>query len=86
VSELPDLLEAAAVYCTHIERRDGFTRPMLMRLLSGMPGQAAPSREDGLRAFGQLLREGRLEKLRRGHYGLVDGSRFEAAARRMAED
>ncbi len=80
---LPELLEAAAAYATCVEKREHFTRPLLMRRLeAGQMGESF-SREEGLRSFGTLLREGRIEKVRRGHYALSDGSGYLAEARKL---
>ena len=80
---LSELLEAAAAYATCVEKREHFTRPLLMRRLeSGQLGESF-SREEGLRSFGTLLREGRIEKVRRGHYALSDQSGFLAEARKL---
>jgi hypothetical protein len=83
-SDLPDLLEAAAAYATCVENRDHFTRPLLMRRLEAGALGEAYSREEGLVGFGKLLREGRIEKVRRGHYALTDKSAYLAEARRIA--
>lgn len=81
--DLSDLLEAAAAYATCVEKRDHFTRPLLMRRLeAGQLGDSF-SREDGLRSFGTLLREGRIEKVRRGHYALNAASDYLAEARKL---
>ncbi|MBP9182939.1 MAG: hypothetical protein KBF78_07395 [Fuscovulum sp.] len=81
---LPDLLEAAAAYAICVENREHFTRPLLMRRLeAGSTGETI-SREEGLRSFGTLLREGRIEKVRRGHYALSDKSNVLAEARKLA--
>ena len=83
-SDLPDLLEAAAAYATCVENRDHFTRPLLMRRLEAGHLGDGVSREDGLRSFGVLLREGRIEKVRRGHYALPDDSNCLAEARKLS--
>jgi hypothetical protein len=82
---LPDLLEAAAAYATCVENRDRFTRPFLMRRLeAGHMGEGF-TREDGLRGFGTLLRDGKIEKTGRGHFVLSERSSYLAEARKMAQ-
>jgi hypothetical protein len=84
-TQLSDLLEAAAAYATCVENRDHFTRPLLMRRLeAGYLGENF-SREEGLRSFGTLLREGRIEKVRRGHYSLSERSSYLAEGRKIAK-
>ncbi|WP_431300421.1 hypothetical protein [Tabrizicola sp. BL-A-41-H6] len=84
VSSLTERLEAAAAYATIVENRDSFTRPQLMRRLTAGPAGISPSREDGLRSFGTLLRTGKIEKVRRGQYTLASDSPYLAEARRLA--
>jgi hypothetical protein len=81
---LPDLLEAAAAYATCVEKREHFTRPLLMRRVTDGQSGEKISREEGLRSFGTLLREGKIEKVRRGHYALSERSALLAEARRIA--
>ncbi|MWD27646.1 hypothetical protein E0K89_009190 [Aquicoccus sp. SCR17] len=68
---LPDLLEAAASYLTFVEGREVFSRPQLMTKVRLVQGDAW-SREDGLRTFGQLLREGKLVKIRGGRFSVSE--------------
>jgi hypothetical protein len=83
-ADLADLLEAAAAYSTCVEKREHFTRPLLIRQVeSGARGENY-SREDSLVGFGKLLREGRIEKVRRGQYALTDKSAYLAEARKLA--
>ena len=42
------------------------------------------SREEGLRSFGMLMREGKIQKVARGQFRLSDGSRFMDEALRAA--
>ena len=74
--ELPDLLEAAAAHYIEIDKAEHFTRPMLMRKLAQISGPEAPSREDGLRAFGTLLRTGKIVKTDNGKFTLSKSSQF----------
>ncbi|MET4102232.1 pilus assembly protein FimV [Roseovarius sp. MBR-78] len=80
---LPDLLEAAAAYLTDVEGRNQFSRPMLMGKLREIDEDGF-SREEGLRSFGQLLREGKLQKLSGGRFTVTDETEFRTAAQRRA--
>ena len=79
---LPELLEAAAAYMADVEGRPQFSRPMLMGKLKEVEGDAF-SREDGLRSFGQLLRQGKLQKLKGGRFAVTDETEFRAPARNV---
>ncbi|XDA97576.1 hypothetical protein AB1M95_15850 [Sulfitobacter sp. LCG007] len=65
---LPDLLEAAAAYLSFVEGRDDFSRQQLMQRLRQARDGDAFSREDSLRSFGQLIRAGKIEKIRGGRF------------------
>lgn len=80
---LPDLLEAAAVYCAEVLQRPEFSRPLVMRQIAGLPGQTSTAREDYLRGFGTLLRQGRIAKVKRGMFALTDRSPYLAEARKQ---
>ncbi len=67
---LGEVLEAAASYMAFVEGQEAFSRPQLMSKLNSTE-HADTSREDRLRSFGQLLREGKIRKL--------GGGRFEAS-------
>ena len=73
-TQLPDLVEAAAAFAAFVEGRPHVSRPQLMRRAAS--AQAEFSREDGLRAFGTLLRQGRIQKLKRGQFTVARNSRF----------
>jgi hypothetical protein len=82
---LQDMLEAAAAYAATVEGRPSFSRPQLMKQVSMATGDADVSREDGLRSFGTLLRDGRIVKVRRGQFALTDQSRFLAEAKKITD-
>lgn len=81
---MPDLIEAAAAYCALQLGRDQFTRPLLLQQIADLPRGDAFNREDCLRGFGTLLRDGRIEKIKRGQFKLSDQSRYLAEAKRQA--
>ncbi|WP_299790161.1 hypothetical protein [uncultured Marivita sp.] len=72
---LPELLEAAAAYMSFVEGRDQFSRPQLMTKLLQAEGEAS-SREERLRSFGQLLRDGKIEKKGGGRFAASENIGF----------
>lgn len=83
-SGLSDLIEAAGAYCTLVLRRHHFTRPLLFQQIETLSKLATPSREDGLRGFGRLLREGRIVKVKRGKFAMSGASPVFVEAKRLA--
>ncbi|MEM9579192.1 MAG: hypothetical protein AAF891_00785 [Pseudomonadota bacterium] len=79
-TELPDLLEAAAAYLAFVEGREQFSRPQLMTKVR-MVQEDNFSREDGLRSFGQLLRQGKIEKISGGRFTVSDRISFKPDTR-----
>ncbi|MBB3992990.1 hypothetical protein GGR95_000609 [Sulfitobacter undariae] len=77
---LSDLLEAAAAYLSYIEGHEEFSRPQLMTKVRQVE-QEDFTREDSLRSFGKLLREGKIEKLRGGRFQVSDQIGFKPDAR-----
>jgi hypothetical protein len=72
---LPDLLEAAAVWTAVARGQEEVSRGQLLRLAAeAMP--EAPSREDALRVFGILLRQGRLARAEGGRFRAGPHTRF----------
>ncbi len=84
-TSLPDLLEAAAAYTSTVEGITHFSRPQIMRKVAGMAEDEDYSPEDSLRSFGMLLRQGKIQKVRRGQFMLTEASRFMDEARRAGQ-
>ncbi len=72
---LSDLLEAAAAYSSYVEGAPDFSRPQLMAKIKDVPGEDH-SREEGLRAFGTLLREGKIVKVSNGRFQVSEDTAF----------
>ena len=81
---LSDLLEAAAAYTATVEGQPHFSRPQILSKIAYMSEEEEFSREDGLRSFGMLLREGKIQKISRGQFRITDASRFMSEARRAS--
>jgi hypothetical protein len=81
---LHDLLEASAVYCAQVLGRPQFSRPLVMTQINSLPEAQDHALEDQLRAFGTLLREGRITKVKRGAFAVTDRSPLLAEALRNA--
>lgn len=75
---LPDLLEAAAAWMAVAKGEGEPARVDLLRLASEVT-PVPPSREDALRVFGTLLRQGRLERREGGRVRLAEETRFAGA-------
>lgn len=81
-TDLMGLLQAAAAYIALVDGRDSFTRPQLMRYVAGLT--EGSTREDGLRVFGTLLRDGVIERARRGQFAINPASAMLVEAKKLA--
>ncbi|PIE14828.1 MAG: hypothetical protein CSA68_09140 [Rhodobacterales bacterium] len=84
-TELPDILEAAAAYNAFIEGQPNFRRPQIMRRAASLTGKEQFNREEGLRSFGQLLRQGKIIKVERGRFEISENTRFKPSERFAGE-
>lgn len=82
-TSLHEILEASAVYCAQVLGCPQFSRTLVMQQLDSLPGEAV-NREESLRVFGTLLREGRITKIRRNQFAVTDRSPLLAEALRNA--
>ena len=79
-NDLKDLLEAAAAYLNKVEGKPHFSRPQVMHIVMRHDPERSFSREDSLRSFGELLRNGAIEKVDRGQFVISNESKFLAAS------
>ena len=79
---LEELLECAAAYTSFVEGHGHFSHPQIMQQVAELGTVESFTREDSLRSFGQLLRQGKIRKLSRGQFTLSQASRFTQEERR----
>lgn len=82
---MAELMEAAAAYTAHVEGREAFSRPQLLRCMAEVVSDTPQIREEMLRAFGTLLRERRLSKVRRGMFAPGMRAAYQAEAQDFAQ-
>jgi len=73
---LQDYLEASAAYASVVEGQPLNTRPQIMHRVVKLLPEGSFTREEGLRAFGVLLREGRIVRVERGQFSIAPTSQF----------
>jgi len=71
LTDLNEVIEAAAAFMVFVEGREQFSRPQLMSRVRQVEPEGF-TREDGLRAFGTLLREGKIRKVKGGRFTASD--------------
>ncbi|MEL7114897.1 MAG: hypothetical protein AAGP08_04780 [Pseudomonadota bacterium] len=82
---LQEELEASLAYGMFVEGSPHNSRPKIMGRVLRQHPDGSVTREDGLRAFGVLLREGRIHRIRRGEFILPETSRFHATSSPAAD-
>ncbi len=75
-SSAEELLEAAAAFRIFVGGQETFSRPQVMGLVLKAEHAGKFTREDGLRAFGKLIRDGVIRKIQRGRYTISENTRF----------
>lgn len=81
---LDEQIEAAAAFKTHLKGQQEFTRVDLMSYVLAYNEGREVTRDDMLRGFGTLLREGRLQRGEGGAFRLSSASEFDQPARKYA--
>lgn len=79
---LDEQIEAAAAFKTHLKGQEEFTRVDLMSYVLAYNEGRDVTRDDMLRGFGTLLREGRLQRGEGGAFRLSSASEFDQPARK----
>jgi hypothetical protein len=79
---LDEQIEAAAAFKTHLKGQQEFTRVDLMSYVLAYYEGRDVTRDDMLRGFGTLLREGRLQRGEGGAFRLSSASEFDQPARK----
>jgi hypothetical protein len=73
---LPELLECAAAYTATVQGREVFSPQDVLTRVMSQGEQGDIRREDSLRSFGKLLRQGRFRKVKRGQFMISQSSPF----------
>jgi len=79
--DMIDLLEASAAYTSIVDGLPRFSRAQVMSKIAKITPGDAFSKEAGLRAFGKLLREGKILRVQDGQFAISKSSRYSVAAR-----
>ncbi len=79
-----EIIEAAAAWRIFVREQETFSRPQVMRLLLKSDPSGELTREEGLRAFGKLIREGVIEKIQRGRYTISEHSQYRPGKNRAS--
>ncbi len=77
--ELHELLEAAASYLSFVKGQDVFSRPELINKVRATGTEF--NREDSMRSFGQLLRDGKIARKRNGRFSASEQIGFQPQGR-----
>jgi hypothetical protein len=80
---ISDMIQVAGVYAALIECRPYFSPMHLIRQITSAQDLGDFDPEEGLKSFGILLREGKIERVRRGQYVVTEESDFLIEARRI---
>lgn len=75
-NSLAELLECAAAYTTGVEGKAVFSQSDVISRVVDPDDPDGVTREAGLRTFGKLLRQGRIQKLKRGQFTISQSSPY----------
>jgi hypothetical protein len=79
--DLSEVIQAAGVYAAMIECRPHFSPANLLRQIAAAPGLPGFAKEEGMQIFAELVKAGKIERVRQGQYVVTDDSEVMRQAR-----
>lgn len=80
ITDLSEMIVAAAAYVNFVQGSADFSRPEVMRLVRAQDSDAV-AREQGVRLFGRLVTQERIIRLDNGRFRVADDTPYRPAAR-----
>jgi hypothetical protein len=79
--DLSEVIQAAGVYAAMIECRPHFSPANLLRQIAAAPGLPGFAKEEGMQVFAELVKAGKIERVRQGQYVVTEDSEVMRQAR-----